>query len=177
VTVLDRIGWSGLAAAVLALIAVGALIWALSLRNDLDESEDELAAMEQTATAEAAGGTVATAYLLAPTPDGPPSANGVLFPSPDRPDSASLNVLGLPTLPEDQVYQLWFLDLDDQGNPAAARPSVTFPVDASGSAAAEVPLPDEPFDAVALTAEPVSAIDDQPNPPVLMIGQPGVAAG
>ena len=171
----ERIGWAGLAAAVLALVAAGMLIWALVLQDRLNEREDELAAIEQTAAA--AGDTVvALTYVLTPTDAGPDTANGVLFPLPTNPDMANLNILGMPPPPEGQTYQLWFVQLDPQGNPAVAIPSVTFGVDEDGNGSAEVPLTDQPFDILAVTQEP-SGGSETHTPPILMTGAPGTAAG
>jgi hypothetical protein len=164
------LGWERLAAAVLALLALGALIWALVLQGELDD-------LRKRATDDAIPGPQNLAYIMTPTADGPQSARGVLYPRPNDGGSANLSVIGLPPLPADEVYQLWFLDLDEQGNPREAVPSVTFEVDPNGDGSAQVPLPDEPFDAVALTAEPKDTPDAVPNPPILMTGAPGTAAG
>ena len=176
VPLVGRIGWARLAAAVLALVAAGSLIWALVLQNRLDEREDELAAIEQTATAAAGEAVLALTYVLTPTDAGPETANGVLFPLPTNPDIANLNVLGMPPPPEGQAYQLWFVQLDPQGDPAVAIPSVTFGVDEDGNGSAEVPLTDQPFDIVAITQEPAGGSETH-TPPILMTGAPGTAAG
>jgi hypothetical protein len=165
------LSWERVAAAIFAFLALSALIWGLGLQQDLDDAH-------ATATAQAgAGGSPTLAYIMTPTTDGPQSARGVLYPRPDDAGTANLSVIGLPPLPTEQVYQLWFLDLDEQGNPREAVPSVTFEVDPSGSGSVQVPLPEAPFDAVALTAEPKDAPDAAPNPPILMTGAPGTAAG
>lgn len=162
--------WDRLAAAVFALLALGALTWALVLQGRLDD-------LRKRVTDEAVPGPQTLAYIMTPTAEGPQSARGVLYPRPNDGGTANLSVIGLPPLPAEQVYQLWFLDLDEQGNPREAVPSVTFEVDAAGGGLVQVPLPDEPFDAVALTAEPQDAPDAVPNPPILMTGAPGTAAG
>jgi hypothetical protein len=165
-------GWSQLAAAILALIALAALIWALTLQGRIGDLEDENDDLQSTIVA----GNQTLAYILRPTADGPLTAAGVLFPR-ENGQTAQLDMLGMAPLPDGQVYQLWFVDLDEAGNPAGVTPSVTLGVDDQGhGAVADVPLPEGPFDAVAVTVEPVGG-SVSPTTPIQMFGTTGTVAG
>jgi anti-sigma-K factor RskA len=171
---LATFGWSRLAAAILALIAVAALIWAISLQGRISDLEDENDDLQGTITV--GSSTQTLAYILRPTADGPPTAAGVLVPHEDD-RTARLDMIGLGVLPAGQVYQLWFVDLDEAGNPAGVTPSVTLGVDDQGRGVVDdVPLPESAFDAVAVTVEPDGG-SQSPTTPIQMFGTTGTVAG
>jgi hypothetical protein len=163
----DR-GW--LAAAVLAVVAVGAILWALALQgqigdqnSEIDAQRDEIARLRSQANA--------TAAILGPTADGPAGATGTLFFSLPQ-QSGVLVVRGLSALPEDQVYQLWFLE---EGR-AAPTPGPTFNANDQGEGAVTVAQDTPTFDAVALTIEPAGG-SRAPTTPIILQGVLGGAAG
>jgi anti-sigma-K factor RskA len=170
-------GWR-LAAAVLAVIAVAALIWALTLQGRIGDLEDERDGYRATIVAGGGGSTGTLAYIMVPAPGGPETGRGVLYPIAPGADTARLDVIAMPPLTSDRVYQLWFVDLDEAGQIAAPPdPSVTFSVGVTGDATGiEVPLPAEPFDAVAVTAEPAGG-SETPTEPILLVGTQGAVAG
>lgn len=166
-------GW--LAAAVLALLAVGSLTWALILQGRLDDRQDEIRAQRESLQAQEQliaqirSQANATAFTLAPTAEGPPAATGsLLFSLRDR--AGVLHVKGLPPLPADQAYQLWYID---ESGPHAGQ---TFPVNEQGEAIVPIGIDVQPFDGIGLTAEPRSG-SPLPTTPVVMSGTLGGAAG
>lgn len=159
-------GWFGpwaLAAAVMALVAVGAVAWALNLQGQVDEREEALIALENQATS-AALRENAVAWTFTPTEDGPASATGNLFYS-SRERRIALAVEGLPDLPEGQVYQLWYLSEGQDPQPAG-----TFEAGPDGKAAMiEQDIEAGSFQQVAITAEPEGG-SQAPTSPVLLLG-------
>jgi hypothetical protein len=170
----SRFGWSGLAAAAFALVALAAVLWALDLRGQLDDDDPATAVPTGSGQPD-----IPLAYIMRATTDGPADATGVLFPDPSTPGLAQLTVRGLAPLAQGEVYQLWFLDTTpDGGSPTPPQPSVTFTLNAEGIGTVNVPLPAALPDAIGLTREPPDGAGDAvPNVPVLMTGAPGTAAG
>jgi hypothetical protein len=171
----ETISPAWLAAAVLAVIAVGTLIWGLSLQGDIDDRQAEVA--ERQATIEALDAQLAeirqranaTSYQLAPTDQGPDQAAGeVLYSLPNR--TGALFVTGLPVLPENQDYQVWYLEGE------TPIPGAVFDVDANGSGVVRLAEDVPTFDGVALTAEPTGG-SDTPTGDVLLVATTGGAAG
>ncbi|HEV2108415.1 MAG TPA: anti-sigma factor [Thermomicrobiales bacterium] len=152
-----------LVAAALTLVAVGAVIWALSLQGRLEEMEEDLIAVRDQATTAALSDN-AIAWTFTPTEEGPPTATGNLFYS-SREQRVALAVEGLPRLPENQVYQLWYLS---EGQPP--QPAETFTVGPEGKAALiEQNVPPGSFQQVAITAEPEGG-SPAPTGDILLVG-------
>lgn len=173
-------GYDRLAAAVLALVAAAALIWAFTLQGRLSDRNGEIDDLRgQLAAVSTAENAPVQAYFfrISPTPEGPEGADGVLFFGSSDSTHARLDMNDLPAPAEGHAYQLWFLDVDANGQPTGSpRPSVTFPVDESGSVSIpDVPV-DQPFGAVAITEEPVGG-STTPTAPILFLGTPGTAQG
>ena len=153
----------GVIAAALALVAVGAVIWALNVQGELDEREDALIALQNQATTVALRDN-AVAWTFTPTENGPTDATGNLFYS-SREQRVALACEGLPDLPENQVYQLWYLTEGQDPQPAG-----TFQAGPDGRAAMIEPnIEAGSFQQVAITAEPEGG-SEAPTSPVLMIG-------
>ena len=164
-------GW--LAAAGLALVAVGALTWALLLQGRLDDRRDEIRA-QQALIDEIREQANATAYtLVAPTdaanPSAAPAASGSLFFS-LRDRQGVLLVRGLAPLPAEQAYQLWYI------NEAGPQPGQTFQVNEQGDGVVIVGSDVQTFDQVALTTEPRSG-SQVPTSAIVLSGSVGGAAG
>lgn len=159
-------GWwipSALVAAVMALVAIGAVAWALNLQGQVDEREEDLIALQNQATS-AALRENAVAWTFTPTEDGPQGATGNLFYS-RREQRVALACEGLPQLPKDQVYQLWYLNEGQDPQPAG-----TFKASPDGKAAMiEHNIVTGSFQQVAITAEPEGG-SQAPTSPVLLLG-------
>lgn len=173
-------GYDRLAAALLAVVAAAALVWAFTLQGRLSDRDDELDDLRgQVAALSTAESAPVQAYFfrINPTPEGPADADGVLFFGSSDNTVARLDMNDLPAPAEGHAYQLWFLDVDANGQPTGSpRPSVTFGVDESGSASVpDVPV-DQPFGAVAITEEPAGG-STTPTAPILFLGTPGTAQG
>ncbi|MGH2535755.1 MAG: anti-sigma factor domain-containing protein [Thermomicrobiales bacterium] len=164
-----------LAAAVLAVVAVGAIIWALGLQGRVGDKDDELAALRrEVATQEAeladlrdAGN--ASVALLGPTDEGPDAARGTLF-IPLSPDEGVLLVEGMAPLPADRIYQLWFIAGE------TPQPGPTFRVGEDGRGTVIVSSDAPTFEGVGITEEPEEG-SEEPTTPVLLVGQLGGARG
>ncbi len=173
-----RVGFERIAAGFLALVAAGAIIWGVTLQsrlsdteNDLDSVRDELALVR----GDGDGVVQAVVYALEPSPDGPQTANAIVSLLAEDSTDATISTTGLPPTEAGRAYQLWFIDLDDAGNVAGARPSITFQTAGDGFASIfGVPV-DGPFDAVAISEEPEGG-STTPSA-VLMFGTLGSAAG
>ncbi|MBA3335944.1 MAG: anti-sigma factor [Chloroflexia bacterium] len=166
---IDGFGYSRLAAALLALLSAGVVVWALGLQSRLDERRDQLTAVE-TQIAELRANANASAYSLAPTGDGPPAAVGTLYTSLQG-GTGTLRVENLPVLAANQVYQLWYINTG-----ADPRPGGTFLVAPDGSGFLAVPGDTPGFEAVGLTVEPTGG-SQSPTLPVIMAGEIGAAFG
>ncbi len=152
-----------LVAAALALVAVGAIIWALSLQGRSEDMEEDLVAIRDHATTAALNDN-AIAWTFTPTEEGPDAATGNLFYS-SREQRVALAVEGLPQLPENQVYQLWYLSEGQDPQPAG-----TFTAGPDGKAALiEQNVPPGSFQQVAITTEPEGG-SQVPTSPVLLVG-------
>jgi len=159
-----RTGW--LAAAALAIVAVGSVLWGLGLQSRLDDRRDEIADLRREVQS-VRGRETASVFNLGATADGPAGATGRLVFTPGQ-AVGTLIVDRLPALAQGQVYQLWYL-----GGAAAPRPGPTFGVEGDGSAAVAIQT-DAAFGQIALTAEPATDADpDGPTLPILMVGGAG----
>ncbi|MDQ3043961.1 MAG: anti-sigma factor [Chloroflexota bacterium] len=165
----EGVGYSRLAAALLALLSAGVVVWALGLQDRLDERRDQLAVVE-TQIADLRANANASAYTLAPTGDGPPAAVGTLYTSLQG-GTGTLRVENLPPLAANQVYQLWYINTG-----ADPRPGGTFQVGPDGSGFLAVPGDTPGFEAVGLTVEPAGG-SQSPTLPVIMAGEIGAAFG
>lgn len=155
----SRFGGGWPVAAALALVATGAVAWALTMQDRMRGQEAELAARRTEIAAERAAS--ARAVALVATADGPSGAWGDLFYDPDD-RRVMLHFDGLPVLPDDQAYQLWMLE---GTNPI---PSETFAVDAAGEKMMAMEADLTGYDAVALTVEPVGGSPAPTSSPILL---------
>ncbi len=175
-----RIGFERLAAGLLALIAAGAIIWGITLQSRLNNTKDDLdAARDEVALLQGHGGGLvqAVVYPMDPTEDGPETANAVVALETEASTIATISTTGMPPTEQGRNYQLWFITLDDAGEiEGAPRPSITFEVGQDGAIVVEHIPVDGPFDAVAITNEPVGG-SPAPTTPVILFGTRGVAAG
>jgi len=160
----SRFGGGWPVAAALALVATGAVAWALTMQDRMRGQEAELAARRTEIAAERAAS--ARAVALVATADGPSGAWGDLFYDPDD-LRVMLHFDGLPVLPDDRAYQLWMLE---GTNPI---PSETFAVDAAGEKMMAMEADLSGYDAVALTVEPVGGSSAPTSAPILL-GEMGV---
>ncbi|HET8523601.1 MAG TPA: anti-sigma factor [Thermomicrobiales bacterium] len=164
---LDR-GW--LAAAALAIVAVGAIIWALALQGQVGDLKGEIRAQNDE-IAQLRGSANATAALLGPTADGPSQASGTLYYSLQADQPPVLALQGMTPLSNNRVYQLWYIKGD-----AAPVPGPTFTVNDAGAAAVPVASDVPTYTNVAVTAEPNGG-SKTPTAPILMTGQLSGARG
>jgi hypothetical protein len=151
---LSRINAGWLAAAVMAIVAVGAIIWALALQGTIDDKDREIAALEQERSA-------ARSWHLSPTDTDSASLSGTFFYSvPDQ--SGALVVRNLPQLAPDRVYQSWLIK---GGKPV---PGPTFTVDASGTGSAPIAEPSATgYNVMAVTEEPAGGSTEPTTEPLL----------
>ena len=168
---------SWLVAAGLAIVAVGAVIWALALLGRIDNKEREIDAQRERIVAQESeitdlrNNANATAFTLSATTDEAGNAHGtLLFSINDQ--IGVLYVRNLPPLDDERVYQLWYVD--DQA--AAPRPGGTFRVDRNGNGFIVVESDTPTFDTIALTAEPEGG-SELPTTPIVLAGRLGGAAG
>jgi anti-sigma-K factor RskA len=164
---LDR-GW--LAAAVLGIVAVGAIIWALALQGQIGDLKGEIHAQNDE-IAQLRGSANATAALLGPTADGPSQASGTLYYSLQANQPPVLALQGMTPLSNNRVYQLWYIKGD-----AAPVPGPTFRVSDSGATTVPVASDVPTYTTVAITAEPGGG-SKTPTAPILMSGQLSGARG
>jgi anti-sigma-K factor RskA len=164
---LDR-GW--LAAAALAIVAVGAIIWALALQGQVGDLKGEINAQNDE-IAQLRGSANATAALLGPTSDGPANARGALYYSLQANQPPVLALQGMTPLANNRVYQLWYIKGD-----AAPVPGPTFRVNDSGATTVPVASDVPTYTTVAITAEPDGG-SKTPTAPILMTGQLSGARG
>jgi Anti-sigma-K factor rskA, C-terminal/Putative zinc-finger len=166
----SRVSWASRIAAILAIVAVGAIIWALALQGRVNDLQDENKA-QATEIAEAQNNSNATVAQLSPTADGKQGSQGkLIFSLPDQTGWVLLE--GMNPLPADQAYQVWYLK---DGVPAP-KPGPVITVDQNGNGNVEV-APDTPtYDGLALTAEPKSG-SEAPTSPIVLQGRLSGAAG
>jgi hypothetical protein len=158
-----------LAIGVLALALVIALVWAISLKSELDSTQADLAAAQieiDTLRAQAN----ATAYDLLPTADAPANANGTAFFALDG--TGVIFVANLDFAPEGRSYQVWYYPSAD----AEPLPGATFQVDATGVGYMLIPADVGLFTQVTVTLEP-EAGSAAPSGPLLLVGTTGGARG
>lgn len=161
-------GW--LAAVVLAVVAVGAIIWALALQGRIGDHQREIAAL-RTENMQLRQRANATAWQLVPTADGQANAIGTLFFSLPQ-QTGILYVRNMATLPEGRVYQLWYLR---RGEPSPV-PGPTLTVDGGGTGFAIVAADVPTYDAIILTEEPEGG-SQAPTSAILLQAALGGAAG
>jgi hypothetical protein len=174
---MGRFGSGWLAAAALAIVAVGAVIWALSLQGTIDDKDQQLAAQNQQLAdkdrqiADFRRQANASAWHLVPGSSDQANQSGTLLYSlPDQ--TAALVVQNMPALPSDQVYQSWLI----KGNNAPV-PGPTFTVDDTGTGSVPIMGADTPsYNVVAVTQEPQGG-STSPTMPILLQGQLTGAAG
>lgn len=166
----SRVSWASRIAVLLALVAVGAIIWALALQGRVDDLKNENDA-QATEIAAAQNNSNATVAQLNPTADGKQDSQGrLLYSLPDRQGWVVLE--GMKPPPADQAYQVWYLK---DGAPAPA-PGPVIAVDHNGNGLAKV-APDTPtYDGLALTVEPKGG-SEAPTSPIVLQGRLSGAAG
>jgi hypothetical protein len=153
-------GW--LAAAVLAIVAVGAIVWALALMGTIDDKDQEIAELR--------GQANASAWHLAPGAGNQTGQSGtLLFSLSDK--TGALVVSNMPALPPGKVYQSWLIRGSD-----APVPGPTFTVDNHGEGAAPVDPNAPTYNVVAVTEEPKGG-SLAPTSPILLQGELPAAAG
>jgi anti-sigma-K factor RskA len=167
---MGRFGSGWLAAAVLAIVAVGAVIWALSLQSTIDDKDQQLADKDRQ-IADFRRQANASAWHLVPGSSDQANQSGTLLYSlPDQ--TGALVVQDMPELPPDQVYQSWLI----KGNNAPV-PGPTFTVDDTGTGSVPIVGADTPsYNVVAVTKEPQGG-STAPTMPILLQGQLTGAAG
>lgn len=174
---IGRINAGWLAAAVMAIVAVGAIIWALSLQGTIDDKDQDIAALQgtieqqDTTIAELRRQSNASAWHLVPGSTEPATQSGTLLYSlPDQ--TGALVVQNMPALPQDQVYQSWLIK---GTNPP--EPGPTFTVDSTGTGSVPIVGGDTPtYNVVAVTQEPQGG-SVAPTTPILLQGTLDGAAG
>lgn len=161
------IPWLIAAAAMIA--SIGLAVWVSSLRGEIDDANDRIAALtderdqlEQSATA--------SAYDLSPTAQGPERASGTMFLTASG--SGVLNVVNLPQTDDGESYQVWFLP-EDEGEPI---PGGNFDVDDRGTGFMLVSPDVGTFRGVAISVEPESG-STSPTSTFLLAGAGAGARG
>jgi hypothetical protein len=159
---LPSLPWGKVIVGASAALAIISLLWAFALLDKLEARDDEIAAQEtEIANLQAAGN--ASAYLLYPTADGG-TAQGTLYHSPAN-NTAVIDVINLPVLDEDRVYQVWF----QQEGSSSWIPGPTFVVNSSGQAVQRLAGDAPTFAQVAISNEP-SPGSTEPTGPFLLTG-------
>jgi anti-sigma-K factor RskA len=123
------------------------IIWNISLRNDVDDLEQRIAAIqgENTTLRESANATV---YQLLPTEDAPSNAHAQAWFSIQG--SGVLSVANLPQLEAGTTYQFWYIT-DSPTNPV---PGGTFTVDSNGQGFMLIPADVSGVTSIAISIEP-----------------------
>jgi hypothetical protein len=164
----SRVSWATRLAALFAIIAVGAVIWALALQGRVNDLEDENKGLEKIIAG--IEGSSATVASLAPAGEGPADSAGELFFSLQA-QEGWIVVEGMNPLPADQAYQLWYIK---EGDPAP-KPGPTIFVDENGIGVAQVASDAPTYNQVAVTVEPRSGSQAPTTPPVLAGNLSGAA--
>lgn len=153
-------GWWPIVTGVSLAALLGMIVWNITLRNDVAELEDNLAAVVGD-NAELRSRANATVYQMLPTSDAPQNANAQAWFSVQG--SGVLSVANLPPLPEGRTYQLWYMT----DNPNAPVPGGTFAVDGNGQGFMLIPVDVTGVTSIAITEEPVGG-SQEPSGPVLL---------
>jgi len=166
-------GW--LAAALLAVAFMGSLIWGIVEHGRASDRGAEVASLNDQVTglnqqlADVRRRANATAYVLTPTEGAPSDSHGnVLYSLSDK--FGVLYVQGLPVLPQDHQYQVWYLKGEE------ALPGNAFGVDDKGRGVVTFTTDVPTLDGVALTVEPAGG-SPKPTTAIVMAGTVGGAAG
>ncbi|WP_392543386.1 anti-sigma factor domain-containing protein [Oryzobacter telluris] len=136
--------WLTAAAAAVA-VAVGGLAWSPWSDPTSSPYDQVVAAADATTVTSAKGGTTAKVVYSRQL------------------GRSAITVAGLPSLPDDQTYQLWYAGLDEKMHPAGL-----FDTDASGRATAVLDGDANTATAVGLTVEPAGG-SAQPTTEPLMV--------
>lgn len=160
-----RVRWApaALAFVLAALLMVVGADW-LTLRSDLDQTRDLLAAASAEQSTQVAAMQVvadpahATAWLA---PSGPGIEDSVLMIYLPGSEQAYLVASGLPVTPDGRVYQFWHADA------TGVHPGLTFAVTDAEVVLVPVDLDLSRADAVMLTVEPVGGAQGEPGPDVV----------
>jgi hypothetical protein len=145
----------------LLLVALlGIVVWNISLRNDVEKLEDDLAmtALDNASLRERANATV---YQLVSTGEGPDNANGQAWFSVQG--SGVLSVANMPPLPDGSTYQLWY----GTDTPTSTIPGGTFGVDDTGQGFMLIPSDVGVISSISITREPEGG-SQTPGGPVFL---------
>ena len=156
-----------LAAAAIALVAIGSILWGLALQGRIDSKNREIAA-QSVELANLRSNANATSYSLASDDGGP--AGTLLFSLKDQ--IGVLYVRDLPALEPGKVYQIWYL----KDQVPAPKPGGTFTVDSNGNGFSAVESDTPNFDLLAITTEPEGG-SAAPTSEIVLSGRLGGAAG
>lgn len=149
---------------IIAIVAVigciGLAAWTTSLRSDLRDANARVAevAAERDQLRQAA---TASVFELSPTAQGPSNASGAMYLRAGG--SGVLNVVNLPQIEDDEVYQVWFLP-PDEGEPI---PGGTFDVDDRGIGFLLISADTGSFQGVSVSIEPVGGSETATSPMLL----------
>ncbi|MET0771941.1 MAG: anti-sigma factor [Candidatus Limnocylindrales bacterium] len=148
--------WIGLAAAAVIALLLGG--WNLTLQRQVSDADQQLALVRQAVAA--ASDPTSTVAQLAGTDAAPGASGMVVIPATG---TGYVMVQGLPALPDDQVYQAWYL--------AGGTPTSAGLMDPSGSGVTVMaglePIPGT--DTIALTVEPAGGVP-QPTGAIVLAG-------
>jgi hypothetical protein len=153
----------------LATLLLVAATWGVWLRNDLDEAETRVAAL-QAEVATLREWANATAYPLLPATGAPPNAAGTAFFT--LSGTGVISVVNLEPVPDGRSYQVWYYPAPE----SAPLPGATFPVDENGTGFMLIPADVGVFTNVSVTLEPESGTT-VPSGPLILEGATGGARG
>ncbi len=152
---------------VIALLAV--LLWAASLRGDLD-SANQARDLARAEVEQLRSQSNATHYQLEPSINAPPNANGTAFIALDG--AGMIMVANLDPAPAGQAYQVWYTSTVD----AEPNPGATFPIDDAGFGFMLIPADAGLFTQISITLEPEGG-SESPTGPVILTGATSGARG
>jgi Anti-sigma-K factor rskA, C-terminal/Putative zinc-finger len=158
-----------LLAAALAVVAVGAILWALAMMGQVDDLEEERDFQDQqiaemTTEREAyLAQTPAIVFRLSATTTGAENSSAVVFADPSG-EEAILTVEGLHELSEDRAYQLWYLSENQDVPP---EPGPLFRTDSEGKAIVPIRGDVADFYALAVTEEPSAGSEAPTSNPII----------
>jgi anti-sigma-K factor RskA/putative zinc finger protein len=147
-------GWLVAAAAVLAVVGLGA--WSILLQGQVAEQRDHLAAIQAALVARNQPNAIVA--VLAGT-DAAPAASGTAVMPPGRP--GYLVLLGLQPAPAGKTYQAWFLSGKE------SRSAGLLKVGADGMAILSGLDPQQPIDAMAVTLEQDGGVERSSQEPLV----------